>query len=175
MHIRDWLRAHPSAATGIAAGALVVAVVLMLLQIRGSGAPEPEVQDQIYYSADDGASFFPAQRQQSPIKTEDGRTAVKAHVYKCLECEGTPLFINHLERHAAQGAATQPSADEPAGPTVPYQNYKEATQMVRAYSAIQVKKPQQRQWVPAGTANATAIMTGRCPVNANHPVQPVLP
>lgn len=83
---RDWLNKHP----GVVIGAIVGLLVLLALFWTTGGPPEP----QLYYTVDDGKTFFADKRQATPFM-KDGKEAVQAMVFTC---GAEPPFVGYLLR-----------------------------------------------------------------------------
>lgn len=185
MGIRYWIDRNRSGGLAIGVVMLGTAVVVIGIQLVRGGTPKPDVQDQAYYSTDEGATYLAGPLRQPPTNPADGHPAAKAYVFQCAECAGHPLFVNHVERHqagsgalvkvaAASAPASRPQGQRGARPEAMPAYTRSMPDLARAYTDVQVKKPKQPR-VNVGTPQAIAITQGRCPVNPAHAVKPVLP
>jgi hypothetical protein len=165
--LREALNKNPkaSAAIGVVLVAAAVGWAVWALVID-SGAPPHDSKPKAWFTTDDGATWFADEAARSaPFKTADGKTAVKAVVYKCGHGK---TFVAYLER---QSPAAQQSAETPKGDKAnPY-----ATQMAYYKSGVQVKSPKKGDWVPMNDPEAAKILSPVCPEGATDSIEPVLP
>jgi hypothetical protein len=92
--IRETLNQHPKATTGVTAAIVVIALAVIVYQLtRPSG--QQASSGLVYYSNDDGKTYFSDSASKVPPFDKDGKPAVRAYVWKC---EDGTLFVSHLER-----------------------------------------------------------------------------
>ena len=53
---------------------------------------------QVFFTDDDGKTWFPDDAKRVPPFDRNGKPAVRAHVYKC----GGKTFVNHMERYTPE-------------------------------------------------------------------------
>lgn len=96
MSVRESLNRYPRATLGIAAGALVVAIVLVS---RTGSTDIPATRPaQEYYTVDGGKTYFTAPADQVVPFARDGKEAVRAQVVRCGN--QTP-YVQYLVRYSS--------------------------------------------------------------------------
>lgn len=168
MGLRENLNRHPKTSTAIGVGLFVVSSALAAWLLTSESASAPmAVQSREWFTADDGATWFADDiRKPSPFQTADGRTAVKAAVYKCRHGK---TFVAYMER-------TNPAASRggPGGPKDgkgnPYANYVSMSQ-----AGVQVKTPKAGMWIAMGDPAAVKVLTPVCPEGSADGLEPVSP
>ncbi len=159
MGLRETLNENPRITTGITV-AIFVRVLAWILWPRGGaasggGGGGGGVVTQMFYTIDDGKTWFADDAKKIPPFTKDGKDAVRAAVY---QCDGK-TFVNHMERYTPEGqkqlaalyakgdgaAATDPSAFEAANET-----------------GLEVKSPGDKEWVKITSPKAPAVMKPKC-------------
>jgi hypothetical protein len=94
--VRRFLNNNPL----IAAGALVVVIVLAVILISMRGFGSNYKNQSLYYSVDDGKTFFKAAAQAAPFK-QGGQDVFEAVVFTCPD-NGNQEFVGFLRRYAPQ-------------------------------------------------------------------------
>lgn len=94
MGLREKINQNSQMATIIVAAILVVAIGLMIYQFSGGGSSTPTPPDQMYYTVDDGASFFVDGAGKMPFSHE-GKPAYRAYVFKT---DSGKEFVGYIER-----------------------------------------------------------------------------
>jgi hypothetical protein len=195
MGLRESLNENKAVVGGAAAGIVVLAVAFIVYRLSGFDERPTERPNQAWFTVDDGATYFADDiHKEAPFQTAEGKTAVRAHVYKCGD-DGQP-FVNHLERRPqrgggsgapptgggakpAEGKGGDPEGDAP--PDNPYAGaYSKgstpsdpAARM--AMIAIEVKKPGAGPWVPSSDPRAVGILNVVCPDGTKTNLQVVTP
>jgi hypothetical protein len=157
--MREVMNKNPRASAAIGGTLFVVAVgwVVSVMMADGNAA-NARVQPKAFYSADDGATWFPDDAARvTPFQTADGKTAVKAIVFKCGHGK---TFCAYLERQtpASEIAAGAPKDAPKDGKPNPY-----ASQMAYYRGGVQVKPPKTGTWVSVNDPAATKVVTPVCP------------
>lgn len=107
MGLREKLVQNKPLAVTLVAGIFVAAGVSMVYQFRNGMPARPEVP-RVYFTVDDGRSYFADSADQIAPFTKDGKQAVRAHVYSC---NGKP-FVAFLERYTTSALETMNQATE---------------------------------------------------------------
>lgn len=167
MGIRETLNQNPGITTGVTAGIIVLALVVIVWQLAGSGGPS--IPTKAYYTVDDGATWFADDINKIPPFDHNGKPAYRVHLFRC---GGGDPFVTHLERYtpAAQKRLEQARA---AGPEADPSVYEEV-----AMSGIEVKKPGtgDKGWVRQSNYEAASeIMSPICPDGTTNEIEPVYP
>jgi hypothetical protein len=89
---------NPAMASGITIGLIVLVLVLMVMYLRSGGALPPRGM-QVYFTVDDGKTYFSADRTNIAPWTSDGKEAVRCHVFKCND----QLFVGYLTKNIPKG------------------------------------------------------------------------
>jgi hypothetical protein len=168
--IREKLNENPNITTGITIGIIVLALAFIVWQIMGGdGMGTP--QTKMYYSADDGATYFSDDVSKVPPYDHEGKQAVRAYVFKCSD--GTP-FVAYLERMAPEvrdkyEAALKLQSDPEKGP----QAMMDAETM--SMESMEVKKPGGSKWVKRTNPEADTIVQVACPDGTTNGLSIVFP
>jgi len=93
---RRWLTV---AAAGVALAGLAVFACLRLFPGRSS--VNPMGGDKLWYTIDDGATYFADSKARTPPFDHQGKPAVIAHVFTCSG--GKTKFVAYLERYTPGG------------------------------------------------------------------------
>ena len=156
MGLRETLNENPRITTGVTV-VLIVIVLAWLLWPRGGDGGASAVAAggaaQIFYTADDGQTWFPDDASKIPPFKKDGKDAVRAEVYKC----GGKTFVNHLVRYTPEGqkqlaAAAAAAKSKSGGMSL---NPVGETEM-------EVKSPGDKAWVKISDKKAQEIMKPKC-------------
>jgi hypothetical protein len=156
MGIREQLNENPRITTGITA-AIIVIVLAWLLWPRGAGAPGggggTGGAGQLFYTTDDGKTWFPDDAQKIPPFKKDGQDAVRAVVYKC----GGKTFVNHMERYTPEGQKQLAAAQAKSG-----SDAAAALMTPVAETAMEVKSPGDKEWVKINDPKAPQVLKPKC-------------
>jgi hypothetical protein len=156
MGLRETLNENPRVTTGITVGIIVV-VLALILWPRGNGAVGGGggrgAPSQLFYTVDDGKTWFPDDAKKIPPFKKDDKEAVRAAVYKC----GGKTFVNHMERYTPEGqkklAAIYAKGDAADGL---------AASDPATEGAMEVKSPGDKDWVKITDPKAQAVMKPKC-------------
>jgi hypothetical protein len=143
MSIREALNNRPKTASAIAGTVLVVSIIYAA---NRQGSATLQMDNQLYFSADDGKTFFVDDASNIPPFDYNGKQAVQAVVFRCGN--GQP-FVGYLLRYPS-GAK---SALE-AFPTGQRMSSQDALAIRKG--AAEVKKPGAKKWVSLGTQDPNA-------------------
>lgn len=144
--IRDYLNNRPTVAAAIAAAVLISAGAVWFLINRG---PSTTIA-RVYFSADDGKTFFADDSTKIPPFEHQGKQAVQAHVFRCGE---EAPFVAYLARYSekTRGEITALAAKK----SDPQASQQMSELMSRG---LEVKKPNDAQWIAANSTEAGPIM-----------------
>ena len=170
MGIRQTLNDNPVVTTSVT-GVIIVAAVFFLFRSACSGSGDgggAGMPSKLYFTVDDGATYFPEDAAKIPPFTHQGKTAYRVRVYKCPD--GT-TFVSHLERFSEadkkriEAAAAKPDAKGPLPPDG-----------LMLLGNIEVKKPGDKEWLKMtdGIEKYTAVIRPKCPDGSTN-AEPVLP
>lgn len=166
MALREKLNAHP----GIAIAVVIVAVAAAIFAVLARTGEQRHLPTQVYFSVDDGASYFADDKAYLPQFTKGGKEAVEARVFQCGS--GKP-FVAYLTKYSpAALAALQEQKKiaaqmKDAGPRQAelFQKLSSLNGIIR--SGQLYKEPGQKDWTPVE-------ITAKCPDGVSEP-QPVMP
>jgi hypothetical protein len=161
--IRETLNKQPAIVIGAAIGVILLALIFLIYQVIGPSGPR--LITKAYYTADDGASYFPDDIGLVPPFDHDGKQAVKAYVFKG---PGVREFVGYLERYTddAKKMIESDRARGGAGPMDP-----------AMATGVEVKAPLtgDQGWVKGMLPAADKIRAARCPDDSQDIPQPVTP
>ena len=154
MGIRETMNEKPMIVTGVTAGIIFLALVLIIIQLWPSGggsAPKPAAK-QWFYTADDGATHFPDEANKVVPFDHEGKPAVIARVYEC----GGKEFVGHLEKYTPEASRQleELAAKGDANPR---------TTMSIAHDGLLVKAPGGGRWVSVRTQEGATVYNAPCP------------
>jgi hypothetical protein len=95
MGAREWLNQHPKVAIGGGITVAVLAITLVVVQIRAGRHRYPTAIPNLYFTVDDGKTFFVDNASNVAPFDYNGQQAVRAYVYKC----GSQKFVGYMERY----------------------------------------------------------------------------
>ncbi len=137
MSLRDWMNNHPAFTRSLALAAVVAIGVVIWMEMRSFSPDKPGV----YYTIDDGASYFSdAPDRVTPFERR-GKQAVRAHVFRIND--GEP-FVGYLERQTPQAGAMiiKMKNRKPGDPTPT------PAEIGMVMAGREFKKPGEAAWVP---------------------------
>jgi len=167
MDIREKVNQNPGIAIGSACAVIIVAIGIAVLQLRGSSVTEQAaVSGKLFFTTDDGKTWFSDDTKNIPPYAKDGKEAVRAYVYQAGN--GTK-FVGFLERYSPAGkkaleaVIARPEALAAGDP------------FLEAAGQLQWKKPGDANWIDADDPRVEAVMKVVSPKGAGDPVTPVSP
>lgn len=177
MSVREMLNKNPAIASG--AVLVVIAVAVFFIFRSTMGGPKPKAPTEAYFSVDDGASYFASDTKELAPFEHEGKTAVKAYVYKCAD--GKP-FVGYLERYTPDAKKTlmaaRAASDKAAGQGGPQSGppINVQSMAMAAQTGIEVKRPKDKNWVKMmDYGNAMKVKQVTCPDGNPDSLEPVLP
>lgn len=168
MGIRETLNQNPRLTTMGTAAIIVIALIFILWQIFGgdSGGIGTDTV-KVYYSNDDGATYFAEDAKKIPPFDKDGKPAFRAHVYRCGK-SGKP-FVNHLERYTADAQKKLEEARSKGTSGAP-------TVMEDVYqTGVEIKKPGAKDWVKQSDPKAGQVIAPKCPSGSSGEIEMMQP
>jgi hypothetical protein len=164
MGVRETLNRYKAVTMGAALVVTIGALTFAVLQVRGGGPPTSvNLNGKVFFTTDDGKTWFVDDVRNIPPFAKDGKDAVRAHVYRTSD--GTK-FVGYLERYspasrkALAAALAKPVQDQLEDPY--------------ASAEIQCKKPGEATWVSMSDPRSQSVMTVVSPKGAGDKVSPVL-
>lgn len=157
MGIRETLNRNPNLTTGVTAGIIVLAIIVIFWQsCAGEGGSSDS--GKYFFSTDDGKTFFKDDIAKIPPFDVGGKTAVRAIVYRCGT--GEP-FVLYLERYTKEMQKKMTDARAKASDGKPVNI---STDTTNYSSGREVKKPGDKDWVPFGSGpKFNNIVAPKCP------------
>jgi hypothetical protein len=155
MGFREKVNAKPKVGAAIALIVVLAGGWFIYKQTRPEQAPAGGPQ--VYYSDDDGKTWFPGGVTQVPPIDHNGKEAVRCFVF---EAGGQP-FAGYLKKFS-RTVASRLSHNLPVADV----DYKAGTL---------VKRPGDRDWTPMSDAKAADIINPRSATNSGAEVTEVLP
>jgi hypothetical protein len=167
MSIREAINRKPVVAA-VATCAVVLAILLVALgQMRSSGFTASSVS-RMYFSDDDGKTFFADDASNVAPFDHNGKQAVVAVVYRC----GGEPFVGYLMKYSLDAKASLDQFSPSDRLTNP------VALNIRAHAG-EVKKPGGSRWVPLDAdgpnTGLDAILSVTAPPGSSGDPQPVLP
>ena len=155
MGIRETLNENPRLTTGITAGIIILTLIWILWSVFGGGGNTPTAGGvgKVFFTDDDGKSWFPDDATKIPPFDHNGKQAVRAHVYKC---DGK-TFVNHMERYTADAKKKLEALQKKGGP-IADPTLMESVQM----SGLEYKSPGQGNWVRMTDPKVGEILKPKC-------------
>jgi len=187
MGIRETLNEKKGVSTAVAIGFVAIAIALIVWQVTATGGPSGPAQ--LFFTTDEGQTYFGADASSLPPFDHDGKQAVRAHVY---ECNGKP-FVAYVERYKpeakkallaragkapAEAAPAEAASDEPPQargmPPEAAGRANYATFQGPSLYGRELKRPGEKDWTSSGDfAKAAQIQQVKCPDgSAPEPVTP---
>jgi hypothetical protein len=135
MAIRETLNRNKPLTMGIAAAIAGLAITYAVLNSQDAAPPGTLY---VFFTTDDGKTWFKDVASNVPPFTKDGKEAVRAHVFRC----GTgPDFVGYMERNSPEVMAeVKRYKDSNTMPDTP-------TAMRLAETGVQLKRPGETAWV----------------------------
>lgn len=142
--------------TVMTAGIVLAAVAVIVVQVMASRKRYPEGLPRAYFTADDGKTYFAAGMENVPPFEHEGKSAVRAYVFRCGT--GEP-FVGYVERYVPE--AHKAMVENRATPQ-------------HQIAGRELKKPGESKWVRSDDRKAAgAIADVRCPDGSQpEPLEP---
>jgi len=151
MGIRETLNKNQPLAIGVSLVFIAGAVALVAWN---ASSKIPSRLKQVYYSDDDGKTYFVDDVNKLYPFDHDGKPAYKAYVYKGGDGQ---TFVGYLERLTDSAKATiSQLRQNPGGDT-------ESQVMAQYVSGAEVKLPGDTKWIPESSPRAVTIMQPKSP------------
>jgi hypothetical protein len=165
MGVREELTRRPwIAVVTVAVGFTIIALNLFS---RGGTSAQPTAPSRLYFSDDDGKTFFADDAALIPPFEHNGRTASMAMVFRCSNKQS---FVGYLLRYNRDGkAALQALPESQRRSTDP-------KMIAIKQASAEVKRPGDTRWLPlAGDAALGQILRPNCPDGDSGTPEPVMP
>ncbi len=178
MGIRETLNQNPAITTGVTIGIIVIALGFIGWQVlSGDGAPSAVTK--MYYTVDDGATYFADDANKLSPFDHEGKPAVRCYVFTCDKKKSQ--FVAYLERltpEAQKKMAAALEAQKKAVPTAPGANvpgpFGPETDFI-AQEGTEVKKPGAPKWFKRNSVEGEKAVQPSCPDGKNEMLDIVLP
>jgi hypothetical protein len=164
MAIREALQKNRPLAYGVA-GVLLVGAVGLMAWTNRTGMPDE--LSQLYYSDDDGRTYFADDIKRVPPFDHNGKQADLAAVFRA---GGGAPFVGYLERYSDAGVkrlAELAAAPHTGGIDGQIAKVKDST--------LLVKRPGEPTWHPAQSPGAAAVLNPTPPAGQSGALQSVNP
>jgi len=155
MSIRESLSSNKSVGMGVACAIIIVSVGTIAYQVVGMRNPARS-ELRVYYSVDDGTTFFVDGEERLPPFSYSGGTAVRAHVF---EGSNGP-FVGYLERFNSESRRIITKVNDAVKTAKPGDKPPPELALVSnaQRNGREVKKPGAGQWVSIRSSAAQGIM-----------------
>jgi len=157
MSDRDTDSKIPRIGTLAAAGLVLIGIAAFILRMPARNVPVSSKQ--VFFTVDDGKTWFADSSANIPPFDKDGKEAVRAHVYLCAD---GMKFVSYLERFNPQAKQTLQSANtaDPANKAA-----RDETAVRYALSnGREIKRPGSASWIAASDIHQAAqVMAVKCP------------
>lgn len=132
---------------------LIVAVVAVLVLVAGwyawsTAKPAGQTGGNVYFTDDDGKTFFNGSISDFSPMQRDGKTAYRAYVFKCGD--GEP-FVGYMERTPEDVIALIKRAKQDPNSI----SNQEKGRLMMAGQLKQMKKPGEEKWQPLSPAGVS--------------------
>ena len=170
MGIREQLNQNPAITTGVTIGVIVIALGFIVWQLFG-GAGGPSAVTEMYYTVDDGKTYFADDATKVAPFDHEGKEAVRCYVFKCSD--GKP-FVAYLER-MSKDAKTKYEAALAASKNANDNGQSMMEAEMLAAEGMEVKKPGDPKWLVRSMPDADKVTMINCPDGNNAALEIVLP
>jgi hypothetical protein len=155
--LREKMNDNPQITTGVTAAIILLVVGYIIYASMGgsAGVRVPAGSVKVFFTDDDGATWFPDDSKKVPPFDHNGKQAYGAVVYKCAG----KTFVNHMFRYTPEA---KKKVEEIYAKNLPQDD---PTVMETIDGAgKELKSPGQKDWVKLTEMNkARAIMQPKCP------------
>ena len=169
MGIRETLNENPRLTTGVTAGIIAIVLIYILWSALSGGGADASgggASGQVFFTDDDGKTWFADDQKKVPPFDHGGKEAVRAYVFKCGP-DGKP-FVNHMERYSKESKKkleeVLAKGNAINDPTV-FESIQTA--------GLEFKSPGQKDWIKVSDPKHTAVLQPKCPKPED--VEQVLP
>ena len=172
MSLRETLARSPKIALVIVGSLLVVAAAMALSNFKQPNGPRPVSEAKVFFSTDDGKTWFPDSITKPSPFEKDGKLAYRVYVWKT---DDGSTWVSHLQRGGTSSAGS--ASDEArnsavSGTSATRQPAKQVTQQSHG---IEVKRPGDTTWVSANSTEGEEIAAPKCPKGNNAGLEQVEP
>ena len=169
MGIRETLNQNPGLTTGATAGIIILALGFIIWSnfsdSEGGSAPS-----KLYYTDDDGATFFPDDIRKFPPFDHGGKPAVRARVFSCDG--GKTKFVGYLERYTPDAKARL----EKAGAGKPGSAADVGIMEDVSMNGVEYKKPKDTgAWLKQSDPKISKVMEVKCPDGTREKLEVMMP
>jgi hypothetical protein len=148
MGVREKLNQHRMATIGATCAAIVLAIGLVAWQTRPASGGGAGAGGKLFFTIDDGKTWYLDDAKCIPPYTKDGKEAVRAYVYQAGD--GTQ-FVGFLERYSPAGKKVLDAAlSKPPGEQLD-------DPFLATAGAVQWKKPGELTWVSVNDPRAEQV------------------
>jgi hypothetical protein len=161
MNVREAIERHRRAAIAVASAVLLI--VIVYLGSHFSEHPgQPDASQDVFYSADDGKTYF-ADRMDRMVPFDHGGTpAFRAAVFRCDQEPPFVAFLMQPDESARKDLETAQAKSSG--------DFRQA--VLRTQRQMEVKRPGEQSWVEIGSAAGTKVTTIKCPEGTAVPLGP---
>jgi hypothetical protein len=164
MGIRETLNDKPQITTAITAGLIVVALIYIVLQVVGGRAGNDLQAGEVFFTTDDGQTWFAMPARTLSPAMKDGKEAVRAYVWTCDG--GKTKFVSHLERFTPEAMAKLEAWNRPGANGQSAGKSMDPIEIDAVYQqGREVKKARNAaaKWVKNQSDEAAALSVVTCP------------
>ena len=169
MGIRQTINENPAMTAVATGGIILLALIFIIYQAFGGHGSSSGRLGKVFFSDDDGKTWFADDASKLPPIDHDGKPAYRALIYKCAD--GVE-FCAFLERYSPEAKAQMEEQAKNNPKMAPM------LQMTASLNGIQVKKPGLGDWItmsPSTSAEARSAMDPVCPDGTSNGLVPVSP
>jgi hypothetical protein len=166
--IRETLNKNPGITTGGAIAIIVIVGLVIVWQLLpSSGVASDPSQMRVFFSVDDGKTWFADSFEKLPPWDKDGKKAVRAHVFRGSDGKE---FVGYLERFSPAGRARVEAALKQSGTLPPLFE-------ITLPSDIEIKPPGSgdKGWISQNDPRAQAVLQVKSPTTGKPEIEPVIP
>lgn len=169
MGIRETLNQNPAITTGVTAGIIVIALIVIGWQLFGGGGPR--IPTKAYYTVDDGQTWFVDDIQKVPPFDHNGQQAVRVQLYTCDDGKNVfPVYLERYNDRAKAAAERARQADASGEPDYEAYELKEAGQEVK-----RARDPNAPWVLVRNHERSGPIMSPQCPDGDQKNLRPMFP
>ncbi|MBV8780277.1 MAG: hypothetical protein JO353_02665 [Phycisphaerae bacterium] len=167
MKVRELLRQRPWIGIAVCFGAVLIAAASVWATLRSSEPAMPLMPASVFFSDDDGKTYFADDSARISGFDHAGKTAYQAAVFQCGH--GSP-FVGYLIKFNASGKSALeqiPDAERRANSSQAWG--------IRQTSSL-IKRPSDKSWISLdGAAAANQVLNPPCPDNSSDTPHQILP